>query len=74
MNKPNKSIIAIRKLGLIHATSSHGHKVAVERFESRVYKLCDAETEVSTKLLIKSYMLGLRGIRIGQEASHANTK
>ena len=68
MNKPNKSIIASRKLGLIHSTASDKHKAVIEGYEARMETyLSDQKGEASEIQIIKSYLLGLRGIRIGQE-------
>ena len=100
MNKPNKSIIAMRKAGLVRATAvTDEHKVIAQKY----YELANREHLSALSLQIfegikfmprsskgvanaisgaviktlklerqaqKSYVRGLKGIPIGQEASH----
>ena len=69
MNKPNKSLVAARKTGLVHATATLKHEEVVRGWNKCLddYLLAQQE-KVAGSQILKSYRLGLRGIRIGQEA------
>jgi hypothetical protein len=102
MNKPNKSIIAMRKAGLtVSSAFTEEQKINAQKVVESAYKehfrilileifediefipesseeFKDVLTEAVIKTLKadrlaqKSYKLGLKGIRIGQEASHGH--
>ena len=102
MNKPNKSIIAMRKAGLVEATAHTPEQILIaERYLVQAYRahtrnlfreivgiskvmsmdaqgLAKAISDVVVKTIKaerqaqESYKLGLKGIRIGQEASHGH--
>jgi len=75
MNKPNKSIIAMRKAGLVKATAfTEEQKQIAERYLDMAEGYCDNRQEASSAMLTRSRDLGLKGIRIGQEASYANAR
>jgi hypothetical protein len=71
MNKPNKSIIAMRKAGLVKATAfTEEQQQIANDYVIRAFLLCESRKESTFFELDQSYLLGLKGIRIGQEASH----
>jgi hypothetical protein len=81
MNKPNKSLVAMRKAGLVVATSiTPEHQAMADRhyqaMADRHYALakayCNRRAEATAAQLEASYDLGLRGIRIGQEDLFCN--
>tara|TARA_R110002072_G_scaffold302984_1_gene490697 strand:- start:1437 stop:1661 length:225 start_codon:yes stop_codon:yes gene_type:complete len=68
MNKPNKSLIAMRKAGLVKATAiTKPQKIIAKRYLHVTLIYCKSRAEESLKGLKASYELGKRGIRIGQE-------
>ena len=69
MNKPNKSLVAMRKAGLWEATAfAQEQKTSADKYLRDACRYAEARAEASTYQLLRSYQLGLRGIRIGQEA------
>jgi|VirMetMinimDraft_7_1064189.scaffolds.fasta_scaffold34623_3 hypothetical protein len=73
MNKPNKSLIAMRKAGLVVATSYlPEQKANADRYYNLVDAYCKRRAEATDDQLEASYDLGLRGIKIGQEDLFCN--
>jgi len=73
MNKPNKSLIAMRKAGLVVATSYlPEQKANADRYYNLVDAYCKRRAEATDGQLEASYDLGLRGIKIGQEDLFCN--
>ena len=73
MNKPNKSLVAMRKAGLVVATSlTPEHQAIADRHYALVEAYCNRRAEATAAQLEASYDLGLRGIRIGQEGLFCN--
>ena len=73
MNKPNKSLVAMRKAGLVAATSlTPEHQAIADRHYALAEAYCNRRAEATAAQLEASYDLGLRGIRIGQEGLFCN--
>lgn len=67
----NKSLVAMRKAGLVKGTAFNiEHKRMADDYVMRAWEYSVDRDEATHVELHQSYLLGLRGIRIGQEALH----
>ena len=68
MNRTNKSLVAMRKAGLVSATAlTEEQQALARRYLDLARAYCSARSETTRKQQEASYVLGQRGIRIGQE-------
>ena len=70
----NKSLIAMRKAGLVKATAFSPEQAKIANdYVIHAADFCAKKNEATLDELHQSYLLGLRGVRIGREAQLCNS-